>query len=74
MVYCLPSLVSAICLYFMKESPKFVLAKGDGETALKILKTINRVNNGKSKEFEVIKNPSYYLSDDIREINIMETL
>ncbi|KAI8421221.1 hypothetical protein MSG28_008284 [Choristoneura fumiferana] len=52
-VYCLPSLISAVCLFYMQESPKFVLAKGDEEAALKILKIINRVNNGKSKEFEV---------------------
>ncbi|XP_037301461.1 solute carrier family 22 member 6-like [Manduca sexta] len=48
-VYSLPSIVAAICLYFMQESPKFVYTKGDREQALQHIIAIHRVNNMRSR-------------------------
>ncbi|KAM3956304.1 synaptic vesicle 2-related protein [Aphomia sociella] len=54
LVYCIPSVLSAISWWFMQESPKYVLAKGDEERTLKILRTMHRINNRNSAvEFQV---------------------
>ncbi|XP_073952735.1 solute carrier family 22 member 6-like [Choristoneura fumiferana] len=52
-VYSLPSLVAACCFYFMQESPKFALVKGDEPRALKILAAIHRVNHKKGAVLEI---------------------
>ncbi|XP_061704336.1 putative transporter svop-1 [Cydia pomonella] len=52
-VYSIPSLLCACVLYFLQESPKFVLVRGDERQALEILKTIQRVNLGKKAVFDV---------------------
>lgn len=49
-VYSFPSIITAVWLYFMQESPKFVFIKGDEDRALQILRTIHRINNLRSKE------------------------
>lgn len=53
MVYSLPSLVAACCFYFMQESPKYALVKGDEPRALKILAAIHKVNHKKGAVLEV---------------------
>ncbi|CAD0200210.1 unnamed protein product [Chrysodeixis includens] len=54
-VYSSPSIITIIWLYFMQESPKFMLVKGHEEEALKILRVIHRINHFRSKEeFEVL--------------------
>ncbi|XP_075975995.1 arabinose-proton symporter-like [Anticarsia gemmatalis] len=50
LVYSLPNLVTALCVFFMQESPKFVFSKGDEDRALQILRVIHNVNHLKSKE------------------------
>lgn len=47
-----PGLLSFFILCFFPESPKFVLSQGNKEKAYEILKTMNRVNNGKDAKFE----------------------
>ncbi|XP_063540124.1 solute carrier family 22 member 11-like [Cydia strobilella] len=44
-VYSLPCLICAVFWVFMQESPKYVLASGNEDQALKILRTIHRLNN-----------------------------
>ncbi|CAH0723973.1 unnamed protein product, partial [Brenthis ino] len=53
LVYSAPSIISAIWLYFMCESPKFLYSKGRNIEALDVLKKIYRLNHlGKKEEFE----------------------
>ncbi|XP_048006261.1 uncharacterized protein LOC125241700 isoform X2 [Leguminivora glycinivorella] len=51
--YSLPSILCAICYYFMQDSPKLTLVKGDEQRTLQILKTIHRVNFGRSAVLDV---------------------
>ncbi|XP_050349462.1 synaptic vesicle 2-related protein-like isoform X1 [Nymphalis io] len=54
LVYSAPSILSALWLFFMYESPKFLFAKGRETEALKILKNIHRLNNlGSKSEYNV---------------------
>ncbi|XP_030035791.2 probable metabolite transport protein CsbC [Manduca sexta] len=48
-VYSLPSIVSAIWLIFMQESPKFIYTMGDREKALQHLTAIYKVNKMKAR-------------------------
>ncbi|KAI8421222.1 hypothetical protein MSG28_008285 [Choristoneura fumiferana] len=50
LTYSLPSLICIVWLLFMQESPKFILAKGDEEGALTILRRIHRINKGRRAE------------------------
>ncbi|XP_045767301.1 putative transporter svop-1 [Maniola jurtina] len=45
LVYCTPSLVCALWLYFMSESPKFLFAKGREAEAMETLRKIHKLNN-----------------------------
>ncbi|CAH2085861.1 unnamed protein product [Euphydryas editha] len=49
LVYSAPSIISALWLFFMYESPKFLFAKGRETEATKVLKKIHRLNNLGSK-------------------------
>nr|XP_034828780.1 putative transporter svop-1 [Maniola hyperantus] len=49
LVYSTPSLVCALGLYFMCESPKFLFAKGREAEAMQALRKIHRLNNFGSK-------------------------
>ncbi|XP_063540123.1 synaptic vesicle 2-related protein-like [Cydia strobilella] len=51
--YSLPSVVCACCCYFMQDSPKLTLVKGDERRALDILRTIHRVNFGRGAVLDV---------------------
>lgn len=51
----LPGLLATIALLFLPESPKFVLSKGDQATALKIVQQVNRWNNGKNAELNIME-------------------
>ncbi|XP_053605867.1 solute carrier family 22 member 6-like isoform X3 [Plodia interpunctella] len=54
LVYSIPSVVSLVWLFFMQDSPKFVLENDQAERALKILQSIYKVNNlGSKKTLEV---------------------
>lgn len=58
LVYSAPSIISAIWLFFMCESPKFLYSKGRNIEALDVLRKIYRLNHlGSKKEFEV----SFYI-------------
>ncbi|XP_055298707.1 synaptic vesicle glycoprotein 2B-like [Sitodiplosis mosellana] len=65
MVVCgTPGLVSALLLFFLPESPKFVLAQGDREGAYQILRKMHRWNNGEKSEFE-----DFEIREEIESIN-----
>lgn len=49
-VYSLPCLICAVFWVFMQESPKYELASGNEDQAMKILRTIHRLNNSRSEE------------------------
>ena len=51
-VSALPSLLSAVLLFFLPESPKFILGQGDKEGAYQILRKMHRWNNGKKAKFD----------------------
>ncbi|XP_063367367.1 synaptic vesicle 2-related protein-like [Cydia amplana] len=52
-VYSLPCVICAVFWVFMQESPKYELASGNEDEALKILRTIHRLNNGSEAELQV---------------------
>ncbi|XP_034098230.2 probable metabolite transport protein CsbC isoform X2 [Drosophila albomicans] len=54
-VCALPSLVSGLVLYFMPESPRFLMSQCRNKEALEILKMIYHVNTGKPKDTYPIK-------------------
>lgn len=49
-IYSLPLLISALLVFSVDESPKFLMTKGNKTEALEILKKIYKVNTGKPKE------------------------
>ncbi|XP_068622788.1 niacin transporter NiaP-like isoform X2 [Battus philenor] len=55
LVYSLPSLIAAVWLYLMMESPKFMYVKGREQEAIEIIQAIYRINHGKSAEALNIK-------------------
>lgn len=50
LVYSMPCLVTAGCLFFMQKSPKYTFTKGDEGRTLEILRAIHRINHLGSKE------------------------
>lgn len=46
LVYTLPGVIGGLCLYFMPESPKYLLTQGRDEEALEVVKWMYRTNNG----------------------------
>ncbi|XP_031629336.1 synaptic vesicle 2-related protein-like isoform X4 [Contarinia nasturtii] len=48
----LPGFLSSVILFFLPESPKFVLGQGDNNGAWKILEKMNRWNNGNNSQLE----------------------
>lgn len=53
-MYSLPSIIFAICVYFLPESPKFLLSQGRDEEVLKILRKMYRINFGRNhNEYQV---------------------
>ena len=56
LVLSLPSLFFGICLYILPESPKYLLAQGNEDDALKILRRVYAMNNNKQEaEYPVSK-------------------
>ncbi|XP_037943089.1 synaptic vesicle glycoprotein 2C-like [Teleopsis dalmanni] len=51
----IPSLISAILIVFLPESPKFLMTKGKNEEALKVFQIIYAVNTGRNKSEYPIK-------------------
>lgn len=51
-LYSLPSLIFAILLYLLPESPKYLLSQGRSAEALEIVKNIHKINKP-GKEFAV---------------------
>lgn len=51
----LPGLISYIILTFLPESPKFVLSQGKKAETYEILRTMNRINNGRDSPFEMFE-------------------
>lgn len=52
----LPSLLCAIAMFFLPESPKFTFSMGNEEETLKILQKIHKINNPHDKEdYQVVK-------------------
>ncbi|XP_028161173.1 solute carrier family 22 member 21-like isoform X2 [Ostrinia furnacalis] len=54
-IYSVPSVLTAVWLYFMQESPKFVYSKGREQKALQILKIIHGINNRRSLQEYPVK-------------------
>lgn len=55
-VYTLPCLLCAIFLYFLPESPKFLLTQDRGQEALEVLKKMYVINNRKSEDSYGVEN------------------
>lgn len=49
----LPALIAGISLWFMPESPKFVLGQGKPKEAIQILQKVDRWNSGKNAHLEI---------------------
>ncbi|CAH1975630.1 unnamed protein product [Acanthoscelides obtectus] len=48
-VYATPSLISALLIYLLPESPKYLLVRGENEEVMRILQNIYRINTGKDR-------------------------
>lgn len=51
----LPGFISSVALFFLPESPKFVLGQGKKNEAIEILRKINRWNNGKESDLGIME-------------------
>ncbi|XP_069357507.1 putative transporter SVOPL [Maniola hyperantus] len=54
-VICIPGIVGAISMFFLKESPKFLLSKGKEEDAIHVLRVIYRWNRGLDRDTYPVK-------------------
>ncbi|KOC68366.1 Synaptic vesicle glycoprotein 2B [Habropoda laboriosa] len=59
----LPMLIGVVCLSLFPESPKFLMSQGRMEDALKVFRTIYRINTGKPAE----EYPIQHLGNEISE-------
>lgn len=50
LIYGSPSLIAAICIYLLPESPKYLLTQGSHDEALSILKKMYRINTGNTED------------------------
>lgn len=55
LICALPSFIVAVLLFFLPESPKFLLSRGQTEEAIEIFRKIYRMNTGKDKNLYPIK-------------------
>lgn len=62
LICALPSFIVAALLFFLPESPKFLLSRGRTEEAMEIFREIYAINTGKSKNEYPVKN---LILDDI---------
>ncbi|XP_031626825.1 synaptic vesicle glycoprotein 2A-like isoform X2 [Contarinia nasturtii] len=51
----IPGFLSALALFFLPESPKYVLSQGNKMAAYQILQKMNRWNNGKNAQLELFE-------------------
>lgn len=49
-VCAVPSFISGIAIILFPESPKFLMSQGRNEDALRVFRTIFKINTGKSAE------------------------
>jgi hypothetical protein len=47
LVAALPGMIGSLCVYFLPESPKFLMARGKNDEALQVFQHIFNVNTGK---------------------------
>lgn len=51
----LPGFFASLALFLIPESPKFTLGQGDENRAIRALKKVNRWNNGKNSELDIVE-------------------
>lgn len=68
LICALPSFIVAALLFFLPESPKFLLSRGRTEEAIEIFKQIYSINTGKDKSNYPVK--QLILDDDYLEKTI----
>lgn len=56
LICALPSFIVAALLFFLPESPKFLLSRGRTEEAMEIFREIYRINTGNNKNDYPVKN------------------
>lgn len=77
LLYALPSIVSGICVYFLPESPKYLLTQGKHDEVLDILRKMYRINTGKDPMQYPVSDIIWEESDDFKEIkniNIIKSM
>lgn len=62
LICAIPSFIVAVLLFFLPESPKFLLSKGRVDEAMEIFKTIYAINTGNDRNEYPVK---HLLLDDI---------
>nr|XP_022914695.1 synaptic vesicle glycoprotein 2B [Onthophagus taurus] len=64
LVCAVPSIIVGVLLFFLPESPKFLLSRGRNDEAIEIFKGIYQMNTGKDRNSYPIK---YVLSTDVED-------
>lgn len=70
LICAIPSLIVAILLFFLPESPKFLLSRGRSDEAIEIFKLIYCTNTGRDKEEYPVKQ---LILDDLCEKQLIDT-
>ncbi|EFA11011.1 synaptic vesicle glycoprotein 2B [Tribolium castaneum] len=70
LICAIPSLIVAILLFFLPESPKFLLSRGRSEEAIEIFKIIYSTNTGRDKEEYPVKQ---LILDELLEQQLIDT-
>lgn len=65
LLYALPNIVFAICVYFLPESPKYLLTQGKNEEVLGILRKIYSINTGRRPNEYPVSEILWEESEDI---------
>ncbi|KAK9884628.1 hypothetical protein WA026_007468 [Henosepilachna vigintioctopunctata] len=73
-IYALPSLLFAVLIYLLPESPKFLMTQGKYQEALEILKSMFSINKGMSKDDFVVSEITWEDTGPVKERSFLKTI
>lgn len=68
LLYALPSVIFATCIYFLPESPKYLLTQGKNEEVLEILRKIYSINTGRNPNEYPVSEILWEESEDVTQM------
>lgn len=70
LIFTVPGMISGLWLYFMPESPKFLLTQDRNEEALEVVRWMYRTNKGKANhdDFPVVKLQSEHGAESVKNL------